>query len=124
MPAASTFLRSLFASRAARRPIAGRLALASVVGVLVLQIALTGLASAAITAGSASLAMSKPAKGDAALVLNIAKPAGVVDGTLLLAQITFEKGRDAGTDAQLTPAGWSLIRRTNGQTHPSGTDIG
>jgi hypothetical protein len=68
--------------------------------------------------------MTNPNSGNAATSLTIAKPASVAVGDLLLAQITFEKGKDAGTDAQITPAGWTLVRRTNAQNHPNGTDLG
>jgi hypothetical protein len=63
--------------------------------------------------------MTNAPNGDASKQLTICSPDGVGAGDLLLAQITFEKGSDAGTDAQLTPAGWTRVLRTN-----SKTDIG
>jgi hypothetical protein len=68
---------------------------------------------------SACTGMTTPPKGDASKTLRICTPDGVQEGDILLAQIGFEKGSDAGTDAQITPAGWTLVRRTN-----SKTDIG
>jgi hypothetical protein len=68
---------------------------------------------------SACTGMTNAPKGDASKKLTICSPDGVGAGDLLLAQITFEKGSDAGTDAQLTPAGWTRVLRTN-----SKTDIG
>src|SRR5687767_9102095 len=58
-------------------------------------------------------AMTNPSSGNASTTLTVPKPSGVQAGNFLLAQITFEKGADAGTNAQLTPAGWTLVRRTN-----------
>jgi hypothetical protein len=68
---------------------------------------------------SQSSGISNAPKGDASRTLSIAQPAGVEAGDFLLAQITFEKGSDAGSNAQLTPAGWTLAVRTN-----RGSDIG
>ena len=51
--------------------------------------------------------------------LSIGRPAGVKAGDFLLAQITFDKGSDAGSNAQITPPGWTLVRRTN-----RGSDLG
>jgi 2',3'-cyclic-nucleotide 2'-phosphodiesterase (5'-nucleotidase family) len=79
--------------------------------------------SGGISVGASTTGMTNPPKGDASRTLTIARPS-VANGDLLLAQITFEKGRDAGSDAQITPEGWTLIRRTNGQRHPNGTDLG
>ena len=83
--------------RIARRTIAG-VVLTSILGILVLQLALAGFAAAAITAGTHTLAMTNPTSGNAAKSISIARPAATSNGTLLLAQITFEKGKDAGTD--------------------------
>jgi hypothetical protein len=51
--------------------------------------------------------------------LTITRPSGVSAGDLLLAHITFDKGTDAGSNALITPAGWTLVRRTN-----LGSDVG
>jgi 2',3'-cyclic-nucleotide 2'-phosphodiesterase (5'-nucleotidase family) len=79
--------------------------------------------SGPITSGESTSGITNPPKGDAAATLTIPTPI-VANGDVLLAQITFEKGRDAGTDAQITPAGWTLALRTNAQLHPNGTDLG
>jgi hypothetical protein len=68
---------------------------------------------------AACTGMTNAPKGDASKYLTICTPDGVQAGDVLLAQIGFEKGSDAGTDAQITPLGWTLVRRTN-----SKTDIG
>jgi len=83
---------------------------------LLFTFAVAGTASAAISFQSP---VSNAQNGGGSNSLTINKPSGVSDGDLLLAQITFEKGSDAGSDAQITPSGWTLVRRTN-----RGTDIG
>ena len=85
--------------------------------------AVLGYTAYSPTAGATATAITGGSSGNAARSLTIARPAAE-DGDLLLAQITFEKGRDAGTDAQITPAGWTLVLRTNAQRHPNGTDLG
>jgi hypothetical protein len=59
------------------------------------------------------------AQNGSATSLSIGRPAGVKAGDFLLAQITFEKGSAAGSNTQVTPAGWTLVRRTN-----RGSDLG
>jgi hypothetical protein len=81
--------------------------------------AATVVTPAEIRFESACTGMTNAPKGDASKNLTICTPDGVQAGDLLLAQIGFEKGSDAGTDAQITPTGWTLVRRTN-----SKTDIG
>jgi hypothetical protein len=66
-----------------------------------------------VTFQSSSAAMTSPTSGAAATSITIARPAGVVAGELLLANVAYEKGTDAGTNAQLTPAGWTLLIRTD-----------
>jgi hypothetical protein len=59
------------------------------------------------------------AENGTATSLSIGRPAGVKAEDFLLAQITFDKGSDAGSNAQITPSGWTLVRRTN-----NGSDLG
>jgi hypothetical protein len=54
--------------------------------------------------------------------LKIDKPADVVAGDFLLAQITFEKGADINN--LVAPSGWTLVRRTNSIDVVTGTDLG
>jgi hypothetical protein len=59
------------------------------------------------------------AANGSATSLTINKLAGVREGDFLLAQITFEKGSAAGSNPQITPSGWTLVRRTD-----RGSDLG
>jgi hypothetical protein len=88
-------------------------------GIALLSAGLVVPAGAAVVFQQATTAMTGAPNGNAATSLTIPKPAGVAAGDFLLAQITFEKGSDAGTNAQLTPTGWTLERRTD-----RGTDLG
>jgi hypothetical protein len=62
--------------------------------------------------------------GNAAGSLPIDKPDGLAVGDFMLAQVTFETGRTAGTDSQITPPGWTLVRRTNAPDGNSTTSAG
>jgi hypothetical protein len=73
-------------------------------------------AQAAIAFQQATMNMTNPTGGNAATSLTIAKPAGLIEGDFMLAQITYEKGSDAGTEASYTPSGWTLLDRRNQST--------
>jgi hypothetical protein len=79
---------------------------------LILTLAIAGTALAAIAYQS-----NATNQNGAATTLTINKPSGVITGDFLLAQITFEKGSDAGTNTQITPAGWTLAVRTDNSTN-------
>ena len=105
----------LLAPLAAQAQIAFRNAASSSGVAPAFRAASSGTTSSAITFGSSTNAQN----GSGSNSLTINKPSGVSNGDLLLAHITFEKGSDAGSDAQITPSGWTLVRRNN-----RGTDIG
>lgn len=81
-------------------------------------------ATAQIVFQNSTTNITNAPSGNAATSLTITKPAGTASGDFLLAQITFEKGADAGTNAQITPAGWTLVHRTNVINPVTGTDLG
>jgi hypothetical protein len=77
------------------------------------------VAGAFSIAGGIRFESRSNAQNGSATSLSVGRPAGVKAGDFLLAQITFEKGSDAGSNAQITPPGWTLARRTN-----RGSDLG
>jgi hypothetical protein len=77
------------------------------------------VAGAFSIAGGIRFESRSAAQNGGATSLSIGRPAGVKAGDFLLAQITFEKGSAAGSNSQITPSGWALVRRTN-----RGSDLG
>jgi hypothetical protein len=77
------------------------------------------VAGAFSIAGGIRFESASNAQNGSATSLSIARPSGAKAGDFLLAQITFEKGSDAGSNARITPPGWILMRRTN-----RGSDLG
>jgi prepilin-type N-terminal cleavage/methylation domain-containing protein len=66
-------------------------------------------------AGTSAPAMSNPPSGNASTTLVVTKPADLEVGHLMVAHAVFEKGWDAGTNAQITPAGWTLVQRDDSE---------
>ena len=96
----------------------GRPLVAALAAMAVALAALVTL-SAAPAQAAVAFQTSSTAQNGSATTLAIPRPAGTVAGNLLLAQVSFEKGSDAGSNAQLTPSGWTMVTRTN-----QGTDLG
>lgn len=94
-------------------------ALVAAAAAFALTVVMTVVLSAAPARAAIAFLTSSTAQNGSAATLVIPRPTSTAAGNLLLAQITFEKGSDAGSDTQLTPSGWTRVVRTN-----QGTDLG